>query len=107
LASIREGTSIIVPITNLTVGVNTTIERDVNAQNMTTNMMGGNTAGAEDSSGNISSLRESILIYPVPSKRNICSSLSESVFSFRPPSPSHGKPHSGSKTFGCLCQAGV
>jgi hypothetical protein len=61
-------TSIIVPITSLMVGVNTTIERDVNAQNMTTNMTGGNTACAKDSSRNISSLRESIssLTYPVP-----------------------------------------
>ncbi len=49
----REGTSIIVPITNRMVGLNKTIERGVNAQNMTTNMMDGNTAGAEDSSGNI------------------------------------------------------
>ena len=49
---------VIVASAGLMVGINTVIEHDVKAQNMTTNMTGGNLTGTNDSSssGSISSL---------------------------------------------------
>ena len=47
----------VVIVASLMAGVNTVIEHDVKAQNMTTNMTGGNSTGTNDSSsGSISSL---------------------------------------------------
>ena len=47
----------VVIVASLMAGVNTVIEHDVKAQNMTTNMTGGNSTGTDDSSsGSISSL---------------------------------------------------
>lgn len=51
---------VIVATASLMVGVNAVIEHDVKAQNMTTNMTGGNSTGTDDSnssSGSISSLK--------------------------------------------------
>ena len=47
---------VIVATASLMVGVNANIEQGVKAQNMTTNMTGGNTTGTEDGSGSISGL---------------------------------------------------
>ena len=47
----------VVIVASLMAGVNTVIDHDVKAQNMTTNMTGGNSTGTDDSSsGSISSL---------------------------------------------------
>lgn len=52
---------VIVATASLMIGVNAVIEHDVKAQNMTTNMTGGNSTGTDGGSGSISGFRVQVL----------------------------------------------